>query len=72
MAAAERTPVRPLRNLIRNRLLAAAEENGYPKEVAEEALRSMESDRPLLDWLLNGGLAQLITTFLELLALFKK
>jgi hypothetical protein len=62
----------PLRNwykkIIVNRLL----DEGVTVEDAERAIEKLESDRPLLDWLLvGGGLQALIKMILEMILMFK-
>lgn len=62
----------PIRNLIRRRLIARAVERGFSREDAEATLSQMESERPILDWLINGGFEQFLELFLKLLALFSE
>lgn len=62
----------PIRNLIRRRLIAKAVDRGFTREHAEAVLADMESERPILDWLINGGFEQLLELFLKLLALFSE
>ena len=71
---------RPVRNLIRRRLIdRAAEKSGKPRQVVEQCvdmvLAEMEgeakaSNRPFIDWLLNGGFEKILELVLKLLPLF--
>lgn len=63
---------RPLRNLIHRQLKKRAEDAGYPPSEVDAALFELESERPLLDWLLNGGFEKLLEMLLTILALFAK
>lgn len=55
---------------IRDRLRDRALENGAPAAAVDAALDEMESDRPFLDWLLNGGFEKLLELILRLIPLF--
>jgi hypothetical protein len=59
---------RPLLNALRNRAVAGAVARGVSEQDARAALAEIESDRPLLDWLANGGLEKIIDLILKLLA----
>lgn len=65
---------RPLRNLLRNKLVNTAVAMGASKEDVEKAIDMLEaeSDTPLLDWLMNGGFEALLKFIMELIALFPK
>lgn len=60
---------RPLRKLV---VAMIARRGEVSLDVAERALAAyeVESDRPFLDWLTNGGLEKLIEIILKLLPLF--
>lgn len=60
----------PIRDAIRRKLIEAAVEKGVSRGHAETTLKQMEAERPILDWLANGGFEALLKLFLELLALF--
>lgn len=67
---------RPLRDFVRNRLVAAAaRQSGRPVAEVEEAVDAVLADqeqtrggeRPFLDWLLNGGFKQILEIVLMVL-----
>lgn len=55
---------------IRDRIRQRAVESGAPPDAVDEALDAMESDRPFIDWLLNGGFEKLLELFFKFLPLF--
>lgn len=61
---------RPILNLIRRKLKQEAMDSGYSEKEVDDALADLESERPLLDWLLNGGFEKLVDMLLTILALF--
>lgn len=65
---------RPIRNAINNRirerLKKAAIERGAEPAAVDAILDDMESDRPFVDWLLNGGFEKILELILKLLPLF--
>lgn len=63
-------PHRPLLNALRERVIKGAVARGASEADARAALAEIESDRPLLDWLANGGLEKIIDLILKLLAAF--
>ena len=60
----------PIVQLIRRRLKREAMDSGYSAEDVDKALENLESERPILDWLLNGGFEKLLDMVLTILALF--
>ncbi len=60
----------PIRDAIRRKLVESAVEQGADRAHAEATLKKMEGERPILDWLINGGFEQLLKLFLQLIALF--
>ena len=60
---------RPLVNALRKRIVAAAVSRGAGEAEAVLALAEIESDRPLLDWLMDGGFEKIVELILKLLAL---
>ena len=64
-------PIRDrLSQRVRDRLRQRAIEWGAPAEAVDAALDAMESDRPFIDWLLNGGFEKLLELFLKVIPLF--
>ena len=65
---------RPIRNAINNRirkrLRDAAVEAGRSAADVDAVLDDMESERPFVDWLLNGGFEKILELILKLLPLF--
>jgi hypothetical protein len=65
---------RPIRNAInariRQRLKDAAIARGAEASAVDAVLDDMESDRPFVDWLLNGGFEKILELILKLLPLF--
>ena len=62
---------RPIRDRLRERLVAAAVAEGADRHAAEAAVDDLAGERPLLDWLMSGGfekLLQLILTLIKLAA----
>lgn len=55
---------------IRERLRARAIRHGADPALIDKALDKMESDRPWLDWLKDGGWEQLLKILLMLIPLF--
>lgn len=60
---------RPIRDRLRERLVDAAVAQGADRDAAEAAADDLASERPLLDWLLNGGFDQLLQLLLTLIKL---
>lgn len=58
----------PLRNALRKRIIAGAVARGVSEADAQAALAEIESERPILDWLANGGVEKIIELILKLLA----
>jgi hypothetical protein len=62
---------RPIRNAIntriRKRLKDAAVEKGADAAAVDAILDDMESDRPFVDWLLNGGFEKILELIMKLL-----
>lgn len=58
---------RLLRDRVRARLLDAAEANGADRDAANRVLAELEGERPILEWLLDGGWEKLLALVLELL-----
>lgn len=65
---------RPIRDRLAARVAQAREDvilacvaRGADRAEAEAQLEELESDRPILDWLLAGGLERLITLILTLI-----
>lgn len=55
---------------VREEVLAAIVAKGGDRTKAEEVLEELESERPILDWLLiGGGLEKLIALILRLISL---
>lgn len=52
---------------LRSNAIEAAVAKGADRARAESAMEEIESDRPLLDWLHNGGFEKLLKLLLELL-----
>ncbi len=61
----------PIRNILKRRLIAAALDKGATREEIDAAIDHAESDRPLLDWLKNGGFQELLKFIMELIAILK-
>lgn len=61
---------RPIVALIRRKLKQEATDSGYRADEVDDVLDQLESERPLLDWLLNGGFEKLLDLLLTILALF--
>lgn len=61
----------PLRNILKQRLIKAAIAKGATREEVENAIGQAEGDRPLLDWLKNGGFQELLKFIMELIAILK-
>lgn len=61
----------PLRDRLREKVLEAVVEKGGDRAAAEKVLDEMSSDRPLLDWMRNGGFIKLVELVLELIAILK-
>lgn len=59
---------RPLRDWLATKLIDAAVAKGHDRAKAEALVDQMAGERPLIDWLLNGGWQKLLDLFLELLA----
>ena len=59
---------RPVRDALRKRLAEAAVAKGADPKKVEAALAELESERPILDWLANGGFEKLLKLILELVA----
>lgn len=59
----------PLRNIVRRRLREAAIERGADPAKVDQVLAEIESERPILDWLKNGGFEALLKFIMELIAL---
>lgn len=63
-------PARPtLRERLRTRLVDAAVAKGASPIAAGLAVNQLASERPLLDWLLDGGWEKLLALVLELIKL---
>lgn len=61
----------PVRDRIRTRLIEAAVAKGATAEQAAEAVATLESERPLLDWLFKGGFLELLKLIMEIIAALK-
>lgn len=61
-----------LRERLKNRIVAAAVAKGASEYEAVEAFEQAmaESDRPILDWLMNGGFEKLLEIVLTIIKLF--
>lgn len=59
---------RPVRDALRKKLAEAAIAKGADPKKVEAAIAEVESERPLLDWLVNGGFEKLLKLILELVA----
>ncbi len=60
---------RPLRDRLVQRLIDDAVEKGADRKKAEEVVRDLDTERPILDWLRNGGWKELLELVLKLIAL---
>jgi hypothetical protein len=60
---------RPLRDRLAERLVADAVAKGADKKKAEEVVADLQSERPILDWFLNGGWEKLVELVLKLIDL---
>lgn len=60
---------RRLSERVRERIIAAAVARGADEAKVREVVNDLESERPILDWLMNGGLEALIKFIMELIAL---
>lgn len=60
---------RPVRDALVRKLKNAAVEEGADPEKVDTVLAEMESGRPLLDWLRNGGFESLVKLIMTLVAL---
>lgn len=60
---------RPIRDRLRERLVAAAVAEGADRHAAEAAVDDLAGERPLLDWLMNGGFQKLLELILTLIKL---
>jgi hypothetical protein len=60
---------RPLRDRLAERLVADAVARGADKKKAEEVVADLQSERPILDWFLNGGWEKLVELVLKLIDL---
>jgi hypothetical protein len=60
---------RPLIARLRARVIQGAVAKGAKEEDARAALAEIESERPILDWLANGGLEKIVDLVLKLLSL---
>jgi hypothetical protein len=58
---------RPIRDRLHERLVDAAVARGADRGEAEAAVDDLESERPLVDWLLNGGFQKLLDLILTLI-----
>lgn len=61
-----------LRKLLLARIKNRLKSEGYTDEQIDKALQNLEteSDRPILDWLANGGFEALIKFIKEIISLF--
>lgn len=72
MALSELLSRKPLRKWLEEKLVNdVVAAGGDPKYVAD-AVKEVLSDRPILDWLMNGGWEQLVKLVLSILALLPK
>lgn len=55
---------------IRDRLKVEAIAKGATEAEVDHALDEMETERPFIDWLLNGGFEQIFALLMKLIALF--
>ena len=62
----------PLRDRLRQRVIDAAVAKGASVADATTAVDEVATDRPLLDWLFNGGFDKLVQLILEIIALMPK
>lgn len=62
---------RPLRDRLHARLVEAAVAQGADREAATAVVDELASERPLLDWLLNGGFEKLLQMIMTLISLAK-
>ena len=60
---------RPLRDALAKRLRERALREGADPKKVELVIKEMESERPLIDWLRNGGFEALFNLFMELIKL---
>lgn len=60
---------RPLRDRLIQRLIDDAVEKGADRDKAEKIVRDLDTERPILDWLRNGGWKELLELVLKLIAL---
>ncbi len=72
MSEVEAAGFTPLRNFYKNRLVRAALEKGADLESIEKAIAHLESDRPLVDWFINGGFQQILKMIMDLILMFKE
>ncbi len=61
----------PVRDRLRAKLVEAAVAKGATAEQANEALSTLESERPLLDWLFKGGFLELLKLIMEIINALK-
>lgn len=54
---------------IRERIVADAVLRGADESKVREVVADLEGERPLLDWLLNGGFEKLLALIMELIEL---
>jgi len=60
----------PLRDFIRSQLIDRAVAAGADRRKAEQAAAILESERPFLDWLMNGGFEKLFALIMQLIGAF--
>lgn len=60
---------RPIRDRLRDRLVDAAVARGADRDAAEAIVEEVAAERPLLDWLMNGGFEKLLDMILKLIGL---
>jgi len=59
-----------LRTILVNRIKARLKAEGHDEANIDKAIAAADSDRPIVDWLRNGGFEQLLKFIKEIIALF--